>query len=45
MQEGAPKHKGEGPSPQQMLGEQEQGYDMEQTFAARQQVMNRMGRR
>lgn len=45
MQEGAPKHKGEGPSPQQMLGEQEPEYDMEQVAAARQQAMKRMGRR
>lgn len=45
MQEGGPKHKGGGPSPQQMLGEEESQYDMEQMAAARQQMMGRMGRR
>lgn len=45
MQEAGPKHKGGGPSPQQMLGEEEPEYDMEQMAAARQQMMGRMGRR
>jgi hypothetical protein len=45
MQEGQPKHKGGGPSPQQMLGAQEQEFDMEEMAGARQQLMRQMGGR